>query len=87
MWPEVGATDFPATCTSFKVPYFIFDGRLDQNTPAELVQGYFDLIEAPRKELVWFEGSGHNPMNDEPGIFKELLCLTLSTIGDRENKA
>ena len=38
MWPAVGATDFPSTCTKFQVPYFIFDGVLDQNTPAALVQ-------------------------------------------------
>ena len=54
MWPAVGATDFPSTCTKFQVPYFIFDGVLDQNTPAALVQDYFDLIQAPKKELIWF---------------------------------
>ena len=43
MWPAVGATDFHSTCTKFQVPYFIFDGVLDQNTPAALVQDYFDL--------------------------------------------
>ncbi|GHT66993.1 alpha/beta hydrolase [Spirochaetia bacterium] len=73
MWPEVGTTDFPATCTEFKMPYFIFDGVLDQNTPASLVQGYFDLIRSPKKELIWFEHSGHNPMGDEGERFKKLL--------------
>jgi pimeloyl-ACP methyl ester carboxylesterase len=73
MWPEVGATDFPATCTDFQVPYFIFDGVLDNNTPASLVQDYFDAITAPHKELIWFEHSGHNPMGDEGERFKTLL--------------
>ncbi|MDR3145273.1 MAG: alpha/beta hydrolase [Treponema sp.] len=73
MWPEVAGTDFPKTCTRFKVPYFIFDGVLDRNTPAELVEGYFKLIEAPVKELIWFEHSAHNPMGDEPERFKALL--------------
>lgn len=27
----VGATDFPKTCLEFAVPYFVFDGVLDQN--------------------------------------------------------
>lgn len=80
MWPAVGATDFPNSCTKFEVPYFIFDGRLDQNTPAALVQDYFDLIEAPRKELVWFEQSGHNPMTDEPQKFKDLLRNRLQAL-------
>jgi pimeloyl-ACP methyl ester carboxylesterase len=73
MWPEVGATNFPQTCTRFQVPYFIFDGVHDQNTPASLVEDYFNLIEAPRKELIWFTESGHNPMADEPAKFKALL--------------
>ncbi len=73
MWPEVGATDLAKTCTEFEIPIFIFDGVHDQNTPAELVEDYFKLIKAPKKELVWFEHSGHNPMTDEPEKFKKLL--------------
>lgn len=73
MWSAVGTTVFPETCTRFDVPYFVFDGRLDQNTPASLVQDWFDSIEAPQKELIWFEQSGHNPMGDEPERFKRLL--------------
>ena len=87
MWPAVGTTDFPSTCTVFKVPYLIFDGVLDQNTPAALVQDYFDLIQAPYKELVWFEHSGHNPMTDEPEKFKSLLRQRLYAIEEKEATA
>ena len=87
MWPAVGATDFPSTCTGFKVPYLIFYGVLDQNTPAALVQDYFDLIQAPYKELVWFEHSGHNPMTDEPEKFKSLLRQRLYAIEEKEATA
>lgn len=84
MWPEVGALNLPEMCPEFKVPYFIFDGRLDQNTPAALVQEYFDNLKAPRKELVWFENSGHNPMNDESEKFKHLLREKLGEIAEKE---
>ena len=73
MWEEIGRTDFPKTCTKFEAPIFIFDGRLDYNTPAELVEDWFNMIEAPVKELHWFEHSGHNPMGDEPEKFIPLL--------------
>lgn len=77
MWREVGATDFTKDCTKFEAPIFILDGKLDYNTPWELVEDWFNMIEAPRKELHWFEKSGHNPMSDEPEKFiplvKELL--------------
>ncbi len=73
MWPELGKTCFPKTATSFKIPIFIFDGRLDMNTPSVLVEDWYNMIEAPHKELIWFEESGHNPMGDEPQKFKSLL--------------
>lgn len=84
MWNAVGETDFPRTCTKFDVPYFVFDGVLDQNTPASLVQGWFDSITAPQKELIWFENSGHNPMGDEPARFKSLLIDRLTVIAKKE---
>jgi pimeloyl-ACP methyl ester carboxylesterase len=73
MWEEVAQTDLPNTCTEFKVPYYILNGRLDNNTPAELVEDYYETIKAPDKDLIWFEESGHNPMTDEPVKFKRLL--------------
>lgn len=84
MWPQVGATDLQRDCPRFEIPYFIFDGRLDQNTPAALVQDYFDGLTAPVKELIWFEHSGHNPMTDEPERFKALLVDRLTAIAQKE---
>lgn len=84
MWPEVGALDLGKMCPEFQVPYYIFDGRLDRNTPAALVQEYFDNIKAPEKELIWFENSGHNPMSDEGERFKRLLREKLTAVKERE---
>lgn len=83
MWEEVGATCFPETCTKFEVPFYIFDGRLDMNTPSVLVEDWYDMIEAPEKELVWFENSGHNPMGDEPEKFKKLLREKLLAVREK----
>lgn len=80
MWPEVGATDFKKTCTKFDIPLFILDGKLDKNTPSELVEDWFNMIEAPRKELIWFDNSGHNPMGDEGEKFKKILREKLMEI-------
>ena len=82
LWPELGETCFPKTCTVFEVPIFIFDGRKDMNTPSELVEDWYNMIQAPYKELVWFEESGHNPLEDEPYKFKKMLverCLKIKT--------
>jgi pimeloyl-ACP methyl ester carboxylesterase len=84
MWDHVAETDLAKTCPHFEMPYFIFDGRLDHNTPASLVEGYFQAISAPRKELIWFENSGHNPMTDEPEAFKSALRKKLIEVAEEE---
>lgn len=73
MWPEIGRVKLQNECTNFKIPFIIFDGKLDKNTPADLVEGYYSKIEAPYKELLWFEESGHNPLIDEADKFKTNL--------------
>lgn len=84
MWPEIGKVDFTKTHTKFGSPVFIFDGRHDMNTPSELAAEWFEMIEAPVKELVWFEESGHNPMTDEGKAFKALLKEKLLGIAREE---
>jgi pimeloyl-ACP methyl ester carboxylesterase len=85
MLKECAATNFPAYYTKFEAPFYIFDGRQDYNTPAELVQDWYDMIEAPEKCLVWFEASGHNPMSDEPEAFKRILRRKLLAVKERED--
>lgn len=84
MWDEVAATDFSVTCTKFNVPVYIFDGRLDMNTPAELVEDWYNQIEAPDKCLIWFDESGHNPVGDEPEKFKKLLREKLLAVKSQQ---
>jgi len=85
MWPELGGTCFPETCTKFDTRFYIFDGRLDMNTPSELVESWYDMIEAPDKDLIWFDESGHNPMGDEPEKFKKLLREKCLKVIEEEN--
>lgn len=73
MWPTIVHYDFVNDCAPFQMPYYIFQGRLDRNTPASLVQEFYDSIEAPDKDLIWFENSAHGPMGEEPEKFKRLM--------------
>lgn len=73
MWPSTIQCDFTTECTRFEMPFYIFQGRHDNNTPSALVQGYFDSIQAPDKDLIWFEHSAHGPMAEEPEKYKKLL--------------
>lgn len=73
MWPTIVNYDFRKSPRVFQMPYYIFQGRRDENTPASMVQDYFDRIEAPDKDLVWFEHSAHGPLGEEPEKFKACL--------------
>lgn len=73
MWPTIVQYNFLEGPHTFAMPYYIFQGRLDQNTPSSLIQAYYDVIEAPDKDLVWFEYSAHGPLGEEPEKFKQAL--------------
>lgn len=52
------------------VPVFFFLGRRDHTAPPELSEEFYAALQAPRKELVWFEESAHTPDLDEPDKFQ-----------------
>jgi pimeloyl-ACP methyl ester carboxylesterase len=39
-----------------------------------VAERYAELLEAPGKQLVWFERSAHMPHLEEPGRFRQLLA-------------
>ena len=56
-----------------KVPVFICQGRHDYQTPFELAKQWFDQLQAPKKEFIWFEESAHSPNLEEPEKFDSVL--------------
>ncbi|GAA0603372.1 alpha/beta hydrolase [Kribbella sandramycini] len=71
--PDLRATDLTRTALSFDIPVHLLLGRHDQTTPSELAAEYFELLNAPHKELYWFEESGHLLPHEEPARFNELV--------------
>lgn len=84
MWPTIVQYDFIKDCNTFQMPYYIFQGRKDNNTPSSLVQAFYDAIQAPDKDLIWFENSAHGPMGEEPEKFKKLMREKLLPIARKE---
>jgi pimeloyl-ACP methyl ester carboxylesterase len=72
--PELAALDLPHTLTRLGSPIVMAQGRRDQVAPPSAAQRYAELLEAPSKQLVWFERSAHMPHLEEPGRFRELLA-------------
>ena len=73
----------PSTCEknilteiqNIGVPVYFFEGRYDRIAACapELVVEYCETLDAPSKEIVWFENSAHHPNIDEPDKFQQVL--------------
>jgi pimeloyl-ACP methyl ester carboxylesterase len=72
--PELAALDLTHTLTRLHFPVVLVQGRHDQVAPASSAERYAELLEAPSKQLVWFEHSAHMPHLEEPDRFRELLA-------------
>lgn len=57
----------------YRVPIFMLEGRHDPYTPSSVAKEFFDKVNAPDKQFVWFEKSGHFPFAEEPSEFTAVL--------------
>ncbi|MBA4495438.1 alpha/beta fold hydrolase [Paenactinomyces guangxiensis] len=49
-----------------QVPAYFFVGRYDYLAPSELQEQYYEYLDAPVKDIIWFENSAHAPHLEEP---------------------
>lgn len=77
VYPQLYDVDLRADYKTIEVPVYFFLGRHDVNAPTSLVEDYYVMLSAPKKEIVWFEHSGHSPWVNESGRFvNEILRVT-----------
>jgi pimeloyl-ACP methyl ester carboxylesterase len=74
---------FLADFTNIKeisIPIFFIQGRYDWNVPSVLVEYFLQNISAPSKQIIWFEYSGHNPLDEEAKKFNDIMINTIAKI-------
>lgn len=81
MWPEVRALEVARAAPRLDVPVTFLLGRDDGVVPAQQSAAYFDALDAPRKRLIWFERSAHNPPFEEPNRFAGTVLDVLNDVG------
>ena len=69
VYPQLYEVDLRKSYAKIDVPVYFFLGRHDINAPTSLAEEYYNLLEAPEKELIWFEHSGHSPWLNETDLF------------------
>ena len=72
VYPQLENLDFKIQASKLDVPVYIFSGRDDVNAMSSLVEEYFNLLEAPHKELIWLEG-GHGLNGENLHQFVDVL--------------
>ena len=83
VYQQLYEIDLRIEYTILDVPAYFFLGRHDINAPTSLVEEYFELLDAPEKEIIWFENSGHSPWINESSVFvQELLRVTKVSVSN-----
>jgi pimeloyl-ACP methyl ester carboxylesterase len=72
IYPQLEDLDFMAQASKLDVPVYFFVGRYDVNAMYTLVEEYYNLLEAPHKELIWLEG-GHGLGGDNLHQFVDVM--------------
>jgi pimeloyl-ACP methyl ester carboxylesterase len=74
MWssPEFRYFDAVDDIPKLETPVYFFSGQKDYNTPLQLVESYFDVLDAPHgKHLLVFDASAHTPFLGEEDRFNQ----------------
>lgn len=73
LYRQIQAIDFRRDVPELKVPVYMVLGKYEARGRAVLAQEWFAQLQAPVKEKIIFEQSGHRPPFEEPGAFAELM--------------
>jgi len=71
--PDLATMDLTRSLPRIDVPVVMIQGRHDQVAPRESAQQYASSLQAPSKQLIWFETSAHTPHLEEPAKFRDVL--------------
>ncbi|PKN99572.1 MAG: alpha/beta hydrolase [Chloroflexi bacterium HGW-Chloroflexi-4] len=77
VYPQLQEMDFRLDANQLDLPVYLILGRHDLNNPIQIPEEYFNLLQAPHKELIVFEKSGHGMIWEEPDKFTDVLVNTV----------
>jgi pimeloyl-ACP methyl ester carboxylesterase len=72
VYPQLKDLDFTTQAAKLDVPVYIFAGREDVNAMSSIVERYYNILEAPHKELIWLNG-GHGLNGSNLGQFVDVM--------------
>lgn len=75
LWEELQQVDlFEQAPNVVDVPVFFLAGRHDYYAPTQVLERYYQQLQAPQgKHMIWFEKSAHEPFSEQPEKFRAVL--------------
>ena len=73
LYPQIQGIDFREQATRLEVPVYLAQGAHETPGRAEPAAEWFEMLDAPSKELVVFDTSGHRPLWEQPDEFYDLM--------------
>jgi pimeloyl-ACP methyl ester carboxylesterase len=77
LYPQIQGIDLRDTATDLAVPMYFVQGAHEADGRTEPFAEWYELLDAPIKELVALDTSGHRPLFEQPGEFSQYLEQTV----------
>jgi pimeloyl-ACP methyl ester carboxylesterase len=78
LYPQLSGTDFRDDVPRLDIPVYLVEGSHEAAGRETLARQWFNTLDAPSKDYIVFDKSGHTPPYDEPGRFADLMTTILT---------
>ena len=72
---ELKGFDYRLSIPSLEIPVYFISGEMDYNCPWELVEDYYEIIDAPAKGFYLIPNAAHSPLWENSSETCEALRL------------
>jgi pimeloyl-ACP methyl ester carboxylesterase len=73
LFNEASKDNLFESAPALRCPVYFFVGRKDVQTNAGITERYYNILDSPKKQLYWFERSGHSLPTSEPDLLQEII--------------
>jgi pimeloyl-ACP methyl ester carboxylesterase len=77
LYPQLQDVDFRKDATQLDVPVYLVEGRFEAPGRLGPAKQWFDQLDAPSKQWITFETSGHRPLFEQPDLFAQQMTDTV----------
>jgi pimeloyl-ACP methyl ester carboxylesterase len=77
LYPQLQDMDFRHDAAKLAVPVYLMEGRFEAPGRLGPAKQWFDILDAPTKQWITFDTSGHRPLFEQPDLFSQLMTDTV----------